>query len=326
MAVFLSPIGNDQQLDANGNPLNGGQIFVYLAGSTTPVDTYTSATGLVKQSQPIILNTLGLPNNPIWITGGAPVKFEFKTAAGVVFRPQVDNVSGINDTSLSFSEWISSSLTPTYINDNSFFLAGDQTSTFQVGRRIRTQNTSGLVYSTITACVFGAVTTVTLFNDNATVLDAGLSKIEYGLLTATNTSVPNSTLPACSVYQPVGQFISITGKLLFSIKDYDTDNKFDSLLSRFKPDIAGYFHINSAAYFTTSLNPGSVISIYKNGLEFKRGVYTSSSFGFIVSADVFLSATDYVEILVFIGVGTNGITVPGISTTYFQAHAIRRAN
>jgi len=68
-------------------------------------------------------------------------------------------------------------------------LAGNQTATFSVGRRVKTTNTGGTIYSTITSSVFGAVTTVTVVNDSG-VLDAGISAVEYALLSSVNPSVP----------------------------------------------------------------------------------------------------------------------------------------
>lgn len=190
MPQFLAPICNDQLIDVNGNPLVGGQIETYLAGSTTPAQTYTDDSGSVPQSNPIILNSLGYSPNPIWLTGGVLYKFVIKNAAGVVQRT-VDDIAGVNDASVSQSEWVDSGLVPTYINPTSFSVPGDQTTVLQVGRRVRTTNTSGLVYSTISNSVFAAgITTVTLANDSTT-LDPGLSGVAYGLLAASPLSVPD---------------------------------------------------------------------------------------------------------------------------------------
>ena len=191
MALFLSPIGNEQQIDANGDPLNAGKIYSYLAGSTTPAATYTDNTGATAQANPIILNSLGLPSSPIWLTGGITYKFVIKDSADVTLRT-VDNISGINDTTATQTEWVSSGFVPTFISTVSFSVPGDQTGTLQIGRRLRTQNTAGLIYSRITNSVFGAtITTVTVVNDSG-VLDSGLSSVSYGLAAPISPSLPNS--------------------------------------------------------------------------------------------------------------------------------------
>lgn len=187
---YLSPIGNDQFIDANGDPLTGGEIFTYLAGSSTPAATYTSSAGVTPQSNPIVLNSLGYPTlGPIWLTGGLSYKFIIKDADGATLRT-IDNIAGVNDATLSQSEWLESGFVPTYIGATSFSVPGDQTGLLQINRRVRTTNTAGLVYSTITDSVFAAGnTTVTLLNDSGT-LDAGLSLVAYALLAADDSSVP----------------------------------------------------------------------------------------------------------------------------------------
>lgn len=191
MSFFLSPIGNEQQLDANGNPLNGGKIQTYLAGSTTPTATYTDNTGATAQANPIILNSLGLPSSPIWLTGGITYKFVIKDSADVTLRT-VDNISGINDTTGAQTEWVTSGFVPTFISATSFSVSGDQTGVLQIGRRLQTANTAGTIYSRITNSVFGAtITTVTVVNDSG-VLDSGLSSVNYGLLAPISPSLPNS--------------------------------------------------------------------------------------------------------------------------------------
>ena len=78
--------------------MSGGKVFSYLAGTTTPAATYTSNTGVTQQQNPIILNSLGLPAQPVWMIGGLPLKFVFQDANGVQTRPTVDNISGIGDS------------------------------------------------------------------------------------------------------------------------------------------------------------------------------------------------------------------------------------
>lgn len=190
MAQFLAPLINEQQIDANGDPLVGGLIEAYLAGSSTPATTYSDKAGLVPNAWPLVLNTLGVnEQGAVWITGGSLYKFVIKDSAGVTQRT-IDNISGVNDSTVSIDQWIVYQAPPTYISATSFSVAGDQTGVFQVGRRIKTQNTGGLVYSTITASAYSAPnTTVTVANDSSA-LDAGLSQVSYGILSANETSMP----------------------------------------------------------------------------------------------------------------------------------------
>jgi hypothetical protein len=190
MSNFLAPVINEQQVDANGAPLNGGTIEIFLAGSSTPVTTYSDQAGLVPNTNPLVLNTLGLSSQgAVWLTGGASYKYLIKNAAGVTQRT-IDNVSGINDSAVTTDQWTLYQATPTYVSATSFSVSGDQTLAFQVGRRVKTVNTGGTVYSTITGSVYSAPnTTVTVANDSGT-LDSGLSAVSYSVITVQNTSLP----------------------------------------------------------------------------------------------------------------------------------------
>lgn len=188
MAVKVSPFGPKPQFfDENGDPLNGGKLYFYAAGSSTPQDSYTSSTGLTANANPVELDADGYPPNELWWTAGLTYKAVLKTAADATIW-SIDNLSGINDTTSVVDQWIASGLTPTYVGATSFTLSGDQTSTFHVGRRLKSTISAGTGYHTITASAFSVnTTTVTV---NGTSLDVGLSAIAYGILTTDNTSFP----------------------------------------------------------------------------------------------------------------------------------------
>lgn len=208
MALYLSPIANDQQMDANGDPLVGGKIYTYLAGSTTPVSTYTDSTGVTAQANPIILNSLGLSASPIWLTGGVSYKFVIKDSADVTLRT-IDGIAGINDVSSTAQEWSESGLVPTYISTTQFSVPGDQTSLLQVNRRLRCDVTAGFAYGRISVSSFAAgITTITMVNDS-TPLDSGLSSIAYGFLSFSPSSVPYA------LYASAGYNVDITGSPAF---------------------------------------------------------------------------------------------------------------
>lgn len=98
MAVNLAPIGNGFQFFTNnGAPLNAGQIYTYQAGSSTPLATYTDSSGLVANTNPIILGTDGRPANQIWLTDGYFYKFILKDSDDVTIQTY-DNLYGIIGT------------------------------------------------------------------------------------------------------------------------------------------------------------------------------------------------------------------------------------
>lgn len=209
-AVFSLPWGpRPQFVDANGAPMSSGTVTFYVAGSTTPQNTYTDSTGGVANANPITLNTRGETPNEVWLMGGVTYKLVLKDSSGSTVWT-VDNISGINDVAAAQAgnEWVAGPA-PTYVSATSFTLAGDQTATFTVGRRVKTTNGGGTVYSTITAASFGAnITTLTVTNDSG-VLDAGLSAVSYGLLSSTNDSVPGAKLTTGAwTFQSPSSFLS----------------------------------------------------------------------------------------------------------------------
>jgi hypothetical protein len=102
MAVILSALaGAGQQFfDNNGNPLSGGKLYTYAAGTTTPQATYTSANGLTAHTNPIVLDSAGrVATGEIWVTVGQNYKFVLKTSAEVTIATW-DNITGINGTGI----------------------------------------------------------------------------------------------------------------------------------------------------------------------------------------------------------------------------------
>ena len=101
--VNLSALaGAGQQFfDNNGNPLSGGKLHSYAAGTTTPQTTYTSATGATAHTNPIVLDSAGrVATGEIWLTAGQNYKFVLKTSTEVTIATW-DNITGINGTGIA---------------------------------------------------------------------------------------------------------------------------------------------------------------------------------------------------------------------------------
>jgi hypothetical protein len=74
-----------------GFPCANCLLYSYAAGSTTPLDTYSDSTGLVRNQNPVPLDSSGSAS--IW-TGNNSYKFVLKTADGTPVWT-VDNVTGL---------------------------------------------------------------------------------------------------------------------------------------------------------------------------------------------------------------------------------------
>lgn len=217
----LSPIGNNAQF-INGVPANGAKLFFYAAGSSAKQTTYTDEAGLVPQTNPIILDSRGEPSQPIWLTEGLDYKVVFTSSTDTdpPVSPiwDIDNVTGINDSSLTIDQWVNSGVTPLYVSATQFTLSGDQTSAFQVNRRVKLLVTAGTVYGYISASSYAALTTITVVLDSG-ILDSGLSSVQLGLITPNNTSlflIKNSNLDnayindlTTATFDPLSDYVPI---------------------------------------------------------------------------------------------------------------------
>lgn len=88
-SVSLSPPPKLQFFGTDGNPLVGGKVYTYAAGTTTPLATYVDSAGVTVNTNPIILDTRGEAN--IWFSSAA-YKFVLRTATDTLIWT-VDNIT-----------------------------------------------------------------------------------------------------------------------------------------------------------------------------------------------------------------------------------------
>ena len=96
MAIVLSTPPYSAFYDDNGNPLSGGKVYTYLAGTSTPRATYTDQSGSTPNANPVILDAAGRAS--IWLDDSAAYKFTVTTSADVVVRTQ-DNITPFSTAS-----------------------------------------------------------------------------------------------------------------------------------------------------------------------------------------------------------------------------------
>ena len=193
MTAFLSPVGGAgaQFFDNQGVVLAGGKLNTYVAGTTTPTPTWTDYQQMVLNANPIILNSAGRPPNEIWLADGARYKFVLTDANDNILGTW-DNITGIGaSATLAESEWVTSGLAVTYVGPSQFSVGGDQTSIFQINRRVQYVNSTGTYYGYISNSEYdGFTTTLVTIVPDSTSLDSGLSAVNYSVLNSVNVSVP----------------------------------------------------------------------------------------------------------------------------------------
>lgn len=87
LAPFIFP----QYFDNNGNPLNGGLIYSYVSGTTTPQNTFTDASGVTPNTNPVVLSGSG--RTKIFLSN-SPYDFVLRDSTGVL----LDTVLGVGST------------------------------------------------------------------------------------------------------------------------------------------------------------------------------------------------------------------------------------
>lgn len=234
MPVFLAPAPVNVQtfFKPGGNePANGAFLFFYAAGSSSKANVYSTNLGNVAWSNPIQLNSGGsIPNNgAVWFASGQSYKVVLapSTDSDPPTSPYwtADNLSGVNDIATTSSgEWVLFSGLPTFAGSTSFTVVGDQTSTFTVGRRVKTTNSGGTIYGTVLSSTFVILTTVTILPDSGS-LDAGLIAVSYGVLSTPNGSIPWTQVTATGLTATTNAVtnvsLSVSSTLTFSSGVYN---------------------------------------------------------------------------------------------------------
>jgi hypothetical protein len=111
-------------------------------------------------------------------------------------------------------------------------------------------------------------------------------------------------------------------KVTLGTEQFDTNSNFAS--STFTPTVAGYYQINGTVAMSGGVN-SFIVSIYKNGAEYVRGIQSGASVGISAgSVGVVISmngSTDYVELYTYNATG--GTTIA--TTTLFSGALVRAA-
>jgi hypothetical protein len=163
-----------------------------------------------------------------------------------------------------------------------------------------------------------------------------MSQAAYALADTYTQSVADSKFalkngPAFSAWASSSTSIAVApaaGKIGFQTKVFDTNNNFDTSLSRFTPTVPGYYQINCLITLAVATAGNFTPFIYKNGVDHLWGATVfASSTNFPrsnISALVFANGTtDYFEIFAGHGFASATVTHAAQNQTFFQASYVR---
>ena len=146
------PLLHNPVLDTNGDPYSGALIYIYEAGTTTPIDFYTDAALTTEAANPLVCDSAGLP--PVAYAAPDDYKVVFKTAGDVTIST-VDNYTVIDPATAA-------AVTSTTIVTDTTVTADD------LDRMFNVDATSGDVTVTADSAALGNGFEFTLRLDSAT--------------------------------------------------------------------------------------------------------------------------------------------------------------
>jgi len=142
-----------------------------------------------------------------------------------------------------------------------------------------------------------------VINVNAEVVSFSVHK------NGSNQSIPNNTYT----------------KVTFSTEEFDIGGYFDTTNSRFTPP-AGYYSFNASGLLLASSDTHVIVlSLYKNGADYKRSSHNrasgTGSIGIDVNCLAKVNGTDYFELYIYQDNGLQSIS-GAVVNSYFMGHRI----
>lgn len=296
MSYLLSPVFNDAQFDSAGDPLTGGKLYWYVAGTSTAATVYTDSSGATSHANPIVLDSRGEPGNPIYLDSAVSYKAVLKTSADVTIRT-LDGITGIASPSEdTISEWVSFGGAPTYVDADEFTLAGDQTSIFHVNRRVRLTLSGSTLYGTIISSAYTTSTALQVVLDSGS-LDGTLTAVAYGFAYE-NEAVPNIKRPSFRVSNVTGgqAFATTQTVATFDTEVADEGGNFASNTFTAPRDGLYFFGFSSYVILGTGSTEGDLrigfidtSNAYVHNIYFSRdNPYAATSFNVPISFNAVL--------------------------------------
>lgn len=190
----LAPLLKQRFLDANGDPLVGGKLYSYEAGTSTPLATYTDESAATANDNPVILDSNGEAD--VWLGSGAYKFTLFDADNNSVFT--VDNVSTLADLSVLTAKIANSAVTTPKINDGAVTNVKLATPTFSTSSSSSGSTGTGLDVAICSAALTSASRPhLIIFEGNVTYTNGGATlgnlSISDGVTTFVDSTIGTDT-------------------------------------------------------------------------------------------------------------------------------------
>jgi len=329
----IAPQGRFRAFDENGDPLAGGKLYTFEAGTTTPKVTYTTQDEAAANTNPVILDSEGYAD--VWLEAGA-YKFQLDDSADVTLWT-VDDIAG--DSAQVFGATVNSVSGNTNVstdNRNNLYLCtgtitlslpdaalageGFQVIVKNVGSGTVTLDPNGSETINGSATLDLSPNSNVIVNTNgtawqtfadtvrATQTQAEAGTDSYALMTPERSLQAlraNSGKPAFRAYPSGVQSITQSSEtvLQYDTETFDTDGAYNTTNYRFTPLVAGKYFVGVQVQLAT-LTDGTRVTlrIRKNAAGVALNAVTAgaaTSVGNNVQDVVELNgSTDYIDFTV----------------------------
>jgi len=253
----------------------GFKLNTYVAGTNTPLATYTNSTLSVANANPVIMGADGCAD--VWL-GQQAYKLVGTDAANNVLWTE----DGVTQASVgnAQNEWVPSGLVPTYLTTSTFSLAGVADLTIApyswvLGTRLRViDNSSVVVYVTVSS-IAGNVVTITSAGLSGNPLNNG--SVAAGLIVGPQSSIFRRSL--VSVIQ--GSLTNLTNGVLtqLTLTGGPTQGQVDQLAeftTVFTPRLSGVYRITGVVAINEFIGTLTVLSSAWTVAPTKNGAYLDS--------------------------------------------------
>lgn len=161
----------------------GYKLFSYFAGTSVPQTTWTDASQVTANANPVVLDAAGDAN--VWIAGGI-YKFVLTLPDGLTVVWSADNVSQAGMATGTQAEYVPTGLIATFVSVTQFTVPNDVRTVLSVKRAVQFNGGGSNLSDYIASSTFGAGTTTVTISGAFGTVPSPITALAVGLFDGNN--------------------------------------------------------------------------------------------------------------------------------------------